>query len=103
MTPSYSREHRVESKRLPIPMYLGNITLQAFLALFRSRVLTPDIEDASTHSQEILIAAKKSRRELSLEFGKQIVDQSRCVILDKAVQRDYMIESSQQYDRKRKQ
>ena len=75
----------------PIPMYSGErSSLSRFLKQFHTWALSSRSEDALTNSRPVILTGDKSRRELEIEYGRQIVAQSLAVWngLTKAVEKD---------------
>ena len=76
----------------PIPMYSGerSSSLSRFLKQFHTWALSSRSEDALTNSRPVILTGEKSRRELEIEYGRQIVAQSLTVWngLTKAVEKD---------------
>ena len=62
----------------PIPMYSGErSSLSRFLKQFHTRwALSSQSEDALSNSRPVILTGDKSRRELEIEYGRQIVAQS---------------------------
>ena len=61
----------------PIPMYFGERnSLSRFLEHFYTCALSSRSEDALSHSCPVILTGDKSRRELEIEYGRQIVVQS---------------------------
>ena len=61
----------------PIPMYSGErSSLSRFLKQFHTWALSPRSEDALSNSRPVILTGDKSRRELEIEYGRQIVAQS---------------------------
>ena len=61
----------------PIPMYSGErSSLSRFLKQFHTWVLSSRSEDALSNSRPVILTGDKSRRELEIEYGRQIVAQS---------------------------
>ena len=78
----------------PIPMYSGERnSLSRFLKYFYTWALSSRSEDALSHSCLVIMTGDKSRRELEIEYGSQIVAQSLTVWngLTKAVEKDKSI------------
>ena len=78
----------------PIPMYFGERnSLSRFLKHFYTWALSSQSEDALSHSCPVIMTGDKSRRELEIEYGRQIVAQSLTVWngLTKAVEKDKTI------------
>ena len=78
----------------PIPMYSGErSSLSRFLKQFHAWTLSSRSEDALSHSRPVILTGDKSRRELEIEYGRQIVAQSLTVWtgLTKAVEKDRSI------------
>ena len=76
---------------LPIPMYSGErSSLSTFLKQFHTWALSSRSEDTLTNSRPVILTGDKSRRELEIEDGRQIVAQSLTVWngLTKAVEKD---------------
>ena len=60
-----------------IPMYSGELnSLSRFLKHFYTWALSSRSEDALSHSCPVVMTGDKSRRELEIEYGTQIVAQS---------------------------
>ena len=58
-------------------MYSGERnSLSRFLKQFYTRALSSRSEDALSHSCPVTMTGDKSRRELEIEYGRQIVAQS---------------------------
>ena len=75
----------------PIPMYSGErSSLSRFLKQFHAWTLSSRSEDALSNSRPVILTGDKSRRELEIEYGRQIVAQSLTVWngLTKAVEKD---------------
>ena len=75
----------------PIPMYSGErSSLSRFLKQFHTWALSSRSEDALTNSRPVILTGDKSRRELEIKYGRQIVAQSLTVWngLTKAVEKD---------------
>ena len=75
----------------PIPMYSGErSSLSRFLKQFHTWALSSRSEDALSNSRPVILTGDKSRRELEIEYGRQIVAQSQIVWngLTKAVEKD---------------
>ena len=75
----------------PVPMYSGErSSLSRFLQQFHTWALSSRSEDALSHSRPVILTGDKSRRELEIEYGRQIVAQSLTVWngLTKAVEKD---------------
>ena len=75
----------------PIPMYSGErSSLSRFLKQFHTWALSSRSEDALSNSCPVILTGDKSRRELEIEYGRQIVAQSLTVWngLTKAVEKD---------------
>ena len=75
----------------PIPMYSGERnSLSRFLKRFYTWALSSRSEDALSHSCLVIMTGDKSRRELEIEYSRQIVAQSLTVWngLMKAVEKD---------------
>ena len=75
----------------PIPMYSGDrSSLSRFLKQFHTWGLSSRSEDALSHSRPVILTGDKSRRELEIKYGRQIVAQSLTVWngLTKAVRKD---------------
>ena len=80
--------------RFPIPMYSGErSSLPRFLKHFYTWDLPSQSEDALNHSSPIIMTGDSSRRELEIEYGRQIVAQSLTVwnSLTKAVDKNKTI------------
>ena len=61
----------------PIPMYSGErSSLSRFLKQFHIWALSSRSEDALSNSRPVILTRDKSRRELGIEYGRQIVAQS---------------------------
>ena len=78
----------------PIPMYSGErSSLSRFLKQFHTWALSSRSEDALSNSRPVILTGDKSRRELEIEYGRQIVAQSLTVWngLTKAVEKDKSI------------
>ena len=78
----------------PIPTYSGErSSLSRFLNQFHAWALSSRSEDALSHSRPVILTGDKSRRELEIEYGRQIVAQSLTVWtgLTKAVEKDRSI------------
>ena len=61
----------------PIPMYSGErSSLSRFLKQFRTWALSSRSEDALSNSRPVILTGDKSRRELEIGYGRQIVAQS---------------------------
>ena len=61
----------------PIPMYSGERnSLSRFMKHFYTWALSSQSEDALNHGRPIIMTGDKSRRELEIEYGRQIVAQS---------------------------
>ena len=78
----------------PIPMYSGErSSLSRFLKQFHAWTLSSRSEDALSNSRPVILTGDKSRRELEIEYGTQIVAQSLTVWngLTKAVEKDRSI------------
>ena len=61
----------------PIPMYSGErSSLSRFLKQFHTWALSSRSEDALSHSRPVILVGDKSRRELEIEYGRQIVARS---------------------------
>ena len=78
----------------PIPTYSGErSSLSRFLNQFHTWALSSRSEDALSHSRSVILTGDKSRRELEVEYGRQIVAQSLTVWngLTKAVEKDRSI------------
>ena len=61
----------------PIPMYSGERgSLSRFLKQFHTWALSFRSEDALSNSHPVILTGDKSRRELEIEYGSQIVAQS---------------------------
>ena len=75
----------------PIPMYFGErSSLSRFLKQFHTWALSSRSEDALSNSRPVILTGDKSRRELEIEYGRQIVAQSLTVWngLTKAIEKD---------------
>ena len=75
----------------PIPTYSGErSSLSRFLNQFHAWALSSRSEDALSHSRLVILTGDKSRRELEIEYGRQIVAESLTVWngLTKAVEKD---------------
>ena len=75
----------------PIPMYSGErSSLSRFLKQFHTSALSSRSEDALSNSRPVILTGDKSRRELEIEYGRQIVAQSLTVWngLTKSVEKD---------------
>ena len=75
----------------PIPMYSGERSSQSrFLKQFHTWALSSRSENALSHSRLVILTGDKSRRELEMKCGRQIVAQSLTVWngLTKAVEKD---------------
>ena len=75
----------------PIPMYSGERnSLSRFLKHFYTWALSSQSEDALSHSSSVIMTGDKPRRELEIEYGRQIVAQSLTVWngVTKAVEKD---------------
>ena len=75
----------------PIPNYSGErSSLSRFLEQFHTWALSSRSEDALSHSRPVILTGDKSRRELEIEYGRQIVTQSLTVWngVTKAVEKD---------------
>ena len=75
----------------PIPMYSGErSSLSRFLKQLHTWALSPRSEDALSNSRPVILTGDKSRRELEIEYDRQIVAQSLTVWngLTKAVEKD---------------
>ena len=75
----------------PIPMYSGErSSLSRVLKQFHTWALSSRSEDALSNSRPVILTGDKSRRELEIEYGRQIVAQSLTVWngLIKAVEKD---------------
>ena len=75
----------------PIPMYSGErSSLSRFLKQFPTWALPSRSEDALSNSRPVILTGDESRRELEIEYGRQIVAQSLTVWngLTKAVEKD---------------
>ena len=60
-----------------IPMYCGErSSLSRFLKQFHTWFLSSRSEDALSNSRPVILTGDKSRRELEIEYGRQIVAQS---------------------------
>ena len=60
----------------PIPMYSGErSSLSRFLKQFHNWALSSRSEDALSNSRPLILTGDKSRRELEIEYGRQIVAQ----------------------------
>ena len=78
----------------PIPMYSGErSSLSRFLKQFYTWALSSRSEDALSNSRPVILTGDKSRRELEIEYGRQIVAQSLTVWngLTKAAEKDKSI------------
>ena len=78
----------------PIPMYSGErSSLSRFLKQFHAWTLSSRSEDALSNSRPVILTGDKSRREMEIEYGRQIVAQSLTVWngLTKAVEKDRSI------------
>ena len=78
----------------PIPMYSGErSSLSRFLKQFHTWALSSRSEDALSKSRPVILTGDKSRRELEIEYGRQIVAQSLTVWngLTKAAEKDKSI------------
>ena len=78
----------------PIPMYSGErSSLSRFLKQFHAWILSSRSEDALSSSRPVILTGDKSRRELEIEYGRQIAAQSLTVWngLTKAVEKDRSI------------
>ena len=78
----------------PIPTYSGErSSLSRFLNQFHVWALSSRSEDALSNSRPVILTGDKSRRELEIEYGRQIVAQSLTVWngLTKAVEKDRSI------------
>ena len=78
----------------PIPMYSGERnSLSRFLKHFYTLALSSRSEDALSHSCPVIMTGDKSRRELEIKYGRQIVAQSLTVWngLTKAVEKEKSI------------
>ena len=61
----------------PIPVYSGErSSLSRFLKQFHTWALSSRSEDALSHRRPVILTGDKSRRELEIEYGRQIVAQS---------------------------
>ena len=61
----------------PIPMYSGERnSLSRFLKQFHTWALSSRSEDALNNSRSVILTRDKTRRELEIEYGRQIVAQS---------------------------
>ena len=75
----------------PIPMYSGErSSLSRFLKQFHTWALPSRSEDALSNSRPVILTGDESRRELEIEYGRQIVAQPLTVwnSLTKAVEKD---------------
>ena len=75
----------------PIPMYSGErSSLSRVLKQFHTWALSSRSEDALSNSRPVILTGDKSRRELEIEYGREIVAQSLTVWngLIKAVEKD---------------
>ena len=75
----------------PIPMYSGDrSSLSRCLKQFHTWALSSRSEDTLSNSRPVILTGDKSRRELEIEYGRQIVAQSLAVWngLTKAVEKD---------------
>ena len=75
----------------PIPMYSGErSSLSRFLKQFHTWALSSRSEDAFSYSRPVILTGDKSRRELEIEYGRQVVAQSLTVWngLTKTVEKD---------------
>ena len=91
-TPLLSQNQQAET--FPIPMYSGErSSLSRFLKQFHTWALSSRSEDALSNSRPVILTGDKSRRELEIEYGRQIVAQSLTVWngLTKAVEKDKSI------------
>ena len=89
-----SQNQQAGTDRFPIPMYSGERnSLSRFLKHFYTWALSSQSEDALNHGSPIIMTGDKSRRELEIEYGRQIVAQSLTVWngLTKAVEKDKTI------------
>ena len=74
-TPLPSQNHQAGT--FPIPMYSGErSSLSRFLKQFHTWALSSRSEDALSNSRPVILAGDESRRELEIEYGRQIVAQS---------------------------
>ena len=74
-TPLPSRNQQAVT--FPIIMYSGErSSLSRFLKQFYTWALSSRSEDALSHSRPVILTGDKSRRELEIEYGRQIVAQS---------------------------
>ena len=88
-TPLPPRNQQVGT--FPIPMYSGErSSLSRFLKEFQTWALSSRSEDALSNSRPVILTGDKSRRELEIKYGRQIVAQSLTVWngLTKAVKKD---------------
>ena len=75
LTPLPSRNQQAGT--FPIPMYSGErSSLSRFLKQFRTCALSSRSEDALSNSRPVILTGDKSRRELEIEYGRQILAQS---------------------------
>ena len=91
-TPLPSQNQRAGT--FPIPMYSGErSSLSRFLKQFHTWALSSRSEDALSNSRPVILTGDKSRRELGIEYGRQIVAQSLTVWngLTKAVEKDKLV------------
>ena len=75
----------------PIPMYSGErSSLSRLLKSFHTWALSSRSEHALSNSRPVILTGDKSRRELEIEYGRQIVAQSLAVWngLTKSVEKD---------------
>ena len=83
--------HNQQAGTFLIPMYSGErSSLSRFLKQFHTWALLSRSEDALSSSRPVILTGDKSRRELEIEYGRQIVAQSLAVWngLTKAVEKD---------------
>ena len=92
LTPLLSQNQQAGT--FPIPVYSGErSSLSRFLKQFHTWALSSRSEDALNNSRPVILTGDKSRRELEIEYGRQIVAQSLTVWngLTKAVAKDKSI------------
>ena len=92
--PLPSQNQQAGTDRFPIPMCSGERnSLSRFLKHFYTWSLSSRSEDALSHSCSVIMTGDKLRRELEIEYGRQIVAQSLTVWngLTKAVEKDKSI------------
>ena len=74
--PLHPQNQQAGTDIFPIPIYSGeSSTLSTFLKLFYTWALSHKSEDGLNYSRPAIMATKKSRAELEVEYGRRDVEQ----------------------------